>query len=421
MTTKNPTPPPRDRSRPFDVILWGATGFTGKLTAEYLAEHYAESDLRWAIAGRNADRLRTLQDDVLKRSGGRTKPEVLVGDSNDPASLKQITEQGSVVATTVGPYAIYGASMVGACVDTCTDYVDLTGEAQFVRRMIDTYQDRALEGGSRIVHCCGFDSIPSDLGCQAVQELALERHGTPCDRINLYVRALKGTASGGTIASMLNIMEEAKDPATRRLLGNPYSLNPEGMREGPDKVDAMGIGYSKDVAAWTAPFVMAGINTRVVRRSHALQGYPWGKDFGYSEVTSTGGGPRGLFRALKGSAGLMGFMFALGVPPARALLTQKLLPKPGEGPSRAAIEAGFFHIELVGGFRDRDDTVRVAVKASRDPGYGATAIMLGEAAVCLALDAAELTSDGGILTPSTAMGTRLRERLNEAGVTFRPA
>jgi short subunit dehydrogenase-like uncharacterized protein len=388
-------PRPRNRSREFDIVLWGATGYTGKLVAEYLAGNYlgGEGGLRLALAGRNEAKLRRVASDI-----GHPELAILIGDSFDAASLDALAARAEVVISTVGPYAKYGAELVGACVRNGTDYCDLTGETQFVRAMIDAHHEEAQKTGARIVHCCGFDSIPSDLGALMVQEAFKERYGRYASEVKMAAGKISGTFSGGTFASMLNLFEEMKEnPNLRKILGNPYALNPQGVR-GPDKGDQNGVGYDEHLG-WTAPFIMAAINTRVVRRSHALMGLPWGQNFRYSEVMSTGRGLAGLTRAVSFTGGIA-----------------KRLPSPGEGPSEEARKRGFFktlHVAV-----DGDDVVRGQISDTRDPGYGSTAVMLSEAAVCLALEGGQLETEGGILTPASAMGDRLIRRLRNAGLAL---
>jgi len=403
---------PRDRSRPWDIVLYGASGFTGRLTAEVMAGF--EPDVRWAIAGRNRPKLEQVRAE-LDLPPGVSRPEVLIADSTDRGALDLIARDASVVCTTVGPYAKYGTELVAACVEHGTDYCDLTGETQFIRRMVDQWHDRAVETGARIVHCCGFDSIPSDLGLLALQRALVDATGEPADHVVYALKSARGGASGGTIASMLNVLEEARDPAVRRILGHPYALNPEGDRRGPDGSDLMTARYDRDLKQWTAPFVMAAINTRVVRRSHSLMGRPWGEDFRYREVSAMGTGAKGATRAYSMAAGLGAFIGATAVKPLRALLEKTVLPSPGEGPDQAAREKGRFAVDLVG-FRGGAEVGRAKVRGSMDPGYGATSFMLAESARCLALDGATLTSPGGVLTPAVAMGARLTQRLNDVGV-----
>lgn len=404
-------PRTRNRSREFDIVLWGATGYTGRLVAEYLAATYLDGDgeLRLALAGRNEEKVRQVAKDI-----GKVDLPILVGDSFDAASLDGMASRTEVVISTVGPYATYGAELVGACVRHGTDYCDLTGEPQFIRAMIDRYHEEAKRTGARIVHGCGFDSIPSDLGALMVQEAFKDRYGRYASQVKMAVGRTSGAFSGGTFASVLNIIEElGRDPDLRKILGDPYALNPEGVR-GPDKGDQNGVRYDEHLG-WTGPFVMASVNTRVVRRSHALRGMPWGPDFRYSEVTSTGEGIKGLARAAALAGGIGAFFGGLALPLTRPILVKRL-PAPGEGPTAEQRERGHFefrHVAVANG-----QVLRGRVGDDRDPGYGSTAVMLSESAICLALQGDQLEADGGILTPATAMGMRLIERLRKAGLTF---
>ena len=301
-------PRKRDRSREFDIVLWGATGYTGQLVADYLARNYldGETGLRLALAGRNEEKVRRVAADI-----GEPELPILIGDSFDGASLDAMASRADVVISTVGPYAKYGAELVAACVRNGTDYCDLSGETQFVRAMIDAHQQEAERTGARIVHCCGYDSIPSDLGTLMVQDAFEERHGKYASEVKMAAVDMRGAFSGGTVASMMNIVDELKEnPSIRKVLGDPYALNPKGVR-GPDKGDQAGARYDQDLGMWTAPFIMAAINTRVVRRSHALMGLPWGDGFRYSEVMGTGKGPKGLSRALSVAGGVVLFMASI--------------------------------------------------------------------------------------------------------------
>jgi short subunit dehydrogenase-like uncharacterized protein len=410
--TTDPLPRVRNRSRELDIVLWGATGYTGQLVADYLARNYlgGESGLRLALAGRNEEKVRRVAADI-----GHPELPVLVGDSFDVASLDAMASRAEVVISTVGPYAKYGAELVGACARNGTDYCDLTGETQFVRAMIDQYEAEAKRTGARIVHCCGYDSIPSDLGTLMVQSAFEERYGRYANTVKMAAVDMRGAFSGGTIASMMNIVDELKtNPGLRKVLGNPYALNPEGVR-GPDKGDQTGARYDEDLGFWTAPFIMAAINTRVVRRSHALMGLPWGEDFRYSEVMGTGKGPNGLWRAVSVAGGMIAFMGSLAIPFTRPFVEKKL-PAPGEGPSAEARAKGRFKTLLVA--IGNGQQLRGVVSDDRDPGYGSTAVMLSESALCLALQGKDLDAAGGILTPATAMGHTLIERLRAAGLTF---
>ena len=404
------------KQREFDLILWGATGFTGRLVAERLARVGAERKLRWAAGGRDADKLAAVLGEI-----GAPQIPIVLGDSHDPRSMAGLARRTRAVCSTVGPYALHGSELVAACADTGTHYCDLSGEVHWMRRMIDAHEARATETGARIVHSCGFDSIPSDLGCLFLQQHAIERYGRPCSSVKLFVRRMKGSFSGGTVASMLNALEAAKhSPEDRRVMGNPYALNPAGGAVGPDGRDQARPLRDSDADSWTAPFVMAAVNTRIVRRSHALLGWPWGRRFRYAEAVITGHGVAGLARATAITAALGGFMAAASIGPARTLMNRLFLPQPGQGPTEAAREAGGFEMLLIGRHPMAPKRhLQARVTGRRDPGYGATARMLAEAAMCLALDGDRLSVKGGSWTPATAFGELLIERLADgADVSF---
>jgi short subunit dehydrogenase-like uncharacterized protein len=402
----------------FDLILWGATGFTGRLVAEYLARTQDTHRARWALAGRDRARLEQVRATL---GPAHAELPILLGDARDAASLDALVARTRVVISTVGPYAKYGNELVAACVRGGTDYCDLTGEVQWMRRMIDAHHVRAQETGARIVHTCGFDSIPSDLGVLMVQEYMREHHGGHCERIRFHVMKMRGGFSGGTVASMLQTVTETQaDPSVRRVLGNPHALDPEPRRSRPEERDQVAVRYSQELGRWTAPFVMAAVNTRVVRRSNALLGHPWGQDFLYSEVSSFPSGVKGMLAATSVTAGLGAFLAAMSVPVLRRQLEQRVLPAPGEGPSAEERERGFFDVRLLGEGTStksgRPVRLEGKVTAKGDPGYAATSRMLAESALCLAFD--EVPARGGVLTPASSMGTRLIERLRRAGMTF---
>ena len=393
--------------RDFDVVLFGATGYTGQLVAEHLAAHGGGA--RLALAGRNRERLQHVSSEI------RASLPLLVGDSQDPAFVTQLAQRAKVVCTTVGPYSRYGERLVAACVDQGASYCDLTGEVHFIRHMIDRYEDRARQSGARVVHACGFDSIPSDLGTFFLQEQARARWGAPCDDVRARITKMRGGSSGGTIASAQEVIKAAQsDAALRKLLMHPYSLNPVAEQSGPDGADRYA-PHADPEFGWTAPFIMAGCNTRIVRRTNAVLGYPYGRDFRYDEAIATGRGAKGFAAASGVSAGTLGMVVALTIPPLRKL-SERFLPKPGQGPTREQRETGYFVYELIG--TRGQDKLRVRVSADRDPGYGATAKMLGQAALCLALDADRLPVQGGSWTPASAMGMALVDRLNQVGVRF---
>ena len=401
-------------TREFDVIVWGATGFTGQLVVEYLAQTYGvDGDLRWAIAGRNRNKLDAVRDACLP-AAQRDKLPILLADSEDADSLTRLAQQTRVVCTTVGPYAKYGTPLVSACAETGTDYCGLTGEVQWMARVIPQFNDTAAATGARIVHTCGFDSVPFDMGNWYLQQQMFQRHGVYASQVKARVGRNRGAASGGTIASVLNMMEEAsRDASIRRQVANPYSLYPQGTPAGLDGPDQSSAVYDADFKQWTSPFIMAAVNTRVVRRSNALLNFPWGEDFRYDESTLE----TSRFKATRNSvAGLVG-MVALALGPTRRL-AQRFLPKPGEGPTREQREAGYYELFFLGiNPQDRSMDTMVKVCGDMDPGYGSTSKMLAEAAVCLARD--ELTVGGGFWTPASALGENYCQRLaRSAGLTF---
>jgi len=385
-------------SKEFDIVVHGATGFTGRLVIEYLLQQYpAGSGVRWAMGGRSADKLAQVRDAV------RAPPDtpLLVTDSADPASLHALMARTRLVLTTVGPYQLYGSELVAACAKAGVDYVDLCGEPAWMRQMIDAHEADAKASGARIVFSCGFDSIPFDLGVAMLQDEMRARFGTPANRVRGRVRKMKGTFSGGTAASLKATMAAAsKDPGVLDLLRNPFSLTP-GF-EGPRQPSGNKPMLDETLGLWVAPFIMAAINTRNLHRSNLLLGHAWGQDFVYDEMLVTGAGDKGEAMA-------------------HAVAADKSLggeggPKPGEGPSREEREAGFYDVLFIGS-KPNGDTLRVGVKGDRDPGYGSTSKMIAEAAVCLLQDAKDTA--GGIWTPASAMGSQLRARLQKnAGLTF---
>ncbi|MEJ7801202.1 MAG: saccharopine dehydrogenase, partial [Ilumatobacter sp.] len=343
--------------------------------------------------------------------------ERIVADATDAAAMRDLAASTQVVVSTVGPYALYGSDLVAAVAEAGIGYCDLAGEPQWMRTMIDAHGATAEASGARIVHACGFDSIPSDLGVWFTQQQAIELLGEPCTSVALRVKAMKGGASGGTVASMINMMTgSTRDAELREVLTNPYALAPEGMRTGSRQPNLSVPQHDKASGEWTAPFVMAATNTRVVHRTHALLGRPWGADFRYDEAMLMGNGPIGATKAAAVTGCLAGFGGMAAIGPGRALLGM-MLPDPGEGPSPEAQEAGFFDIRLYGETASGSKIV-TGVTGDRDPGYGSTAKMLAEAALSL-VDAPASESGAGFLTPATALGNRLIERLTEhAGLSF---
>lgn len=414
--------PPREH----DLVLFGATGFVGRLTAAYLAEN-APADLRVALAGRSRERLEAVR--ATLGSAAADWP-VEVADAADGAALADLAARTRVVATTVGPYARHGLPLVEACADAGTHYADLTGEVLFVRRAIDVAQARAVASAAKVVVSCGFDSVPSDLGVFVLAEqVAADGEGW-LGETTLYVRTLKGGLSGGTIDSMRQqVADTRSDRAGRRIIGDSYALTPDRSAEPPSRtrrparsgalgvVDAVTarLPVTRDASGrWTAPFVMASYNTRIVRRSNALSGYAYGRELRYAEVTDCGRDLTAPVKATALSGALLGLFAGMSFGPTRALLA-KVLPKPGEGPDPQAQQAGRFVLDI-----ETTTTTgaryRARVAADKDPGYSGTAVMLGESALCLALD--DLPGGGGVLTPATAMGDALVDRLRAHGFTF---
>lgn len=397
--------------RAHDLVLFGASGFVGKLVAGYLAEHAPEGT-RIALAGRTRAKVELVRADLPGR--GRSWP-VLTADSADPAALAELAASTRAVVTTVGPYARYGLPLVEACARAGTHYADLTGEVLFVRDAIDAADATARETGARIVHACGFDSVPSDL---AVAELARRAAADGAGGLTdvQTVATAKGGFSGGTIDSMRAQVAAIKErPELRRIAGHPYALSPDRAAEPATRQprDATPPTRTAD-GRWAAPFVMAPFNTRVVRRSNALQDWAYGRDFSYGEVMATGGGIGGAVAAGVVTGGLAGVLAGMSFGPTAALL-DKVLPAPGEGPDAATRARGFFRM-VTTGTTESGRRYRSVAAGPGDPGYAATAVMLGEAGLSLALD--DLPDRAGSLTPATALGTVLVDRLRAAGHTY---
>jgi short subunit dehydrogenase-like uncharacterized protein len=400
-----------DDNRRYDVVVFGATSFVGQILCRYLLETYGvDGDLKWALAGRSREKLEMVRANLGDAAGAL---DIFAVDAADESKLRHMCDRTSVVVSTVGPYALYGEPLVKACAESGTDYCDLTGEVQWIRKMIVRYESTARASGARIIHCCGFDSIPSDLGVWFLQQQSQTSFGKVCSRVKLRVKAARGGVSGGTIASLMNVLKEGdQDPEIRRQLANPYSLCLESSDQRVKQPSGNDIIFDTDFSSWTAPFVMSSINTRIVHRSNTILGYPYGRDFKYDESVLTGRGLRGWCRA---TASKLGLGLAL-LGPIRRMLARCLLPKPGQGPSPLQQEQGFFDIRLFGR-TDSGQTLRVKVTGDRDPGYGSTAKMLGEAAVCLAWDVSKSDCQGGFWTPASALGDKLLQRLQtHAGV-----
>jgi short subunit dehydrogenase-like uncharacterized protein len=399
--------------RKFDVVLFGATGFTGKLVAEYLSKH-GPKDLRWCIAGRNQEKLEAVRREL---DLGDDVP-IRIADGHDEKALAALVPETRTVCTTVGPYAKHGVLLARIAAKSGTHYCDLTGEPQFIRRSIDENHEAAQKSGARVVHTCGFDSIPFDLGVFLLWDHAKKTGAKGLRWAKGFCGATKGGFSGGTIASMAVLFDEAtKDKDVRRLLGDPHALDPvrPGRTDDPFEQDQRTVRFDPDLERWTAPFLMATVNTRVVRRSNALTPGHYGDGFKYQESMSLTKGPKGFMMATGITAALGGFAAALAFPATRKLIQNKL--KPGDGPSKEQRENGYFKTTFIA---ETDDgrKIRSRVEGDGDPGYQETARMLGEAAMCLARDGDRLPKEPGpgVLTPATAMGMPLVDRLRAAGM-----
>jgi short subunit dehydrogenase-like uncharacterized protein len=386
-------------SSKFDIVVYGATGFTGQLVAEYLAAHYkGDANLKWAMAGRSKDKLASVRDAV----GAPADTPLIVADAGDPASLKAMVAQTKSVITTVGPYLLYGNELLSACVAAGVDYFDLCGEPIWMRQKIEQHEAEAKKSGARIVFSCGYDSLPFELGVFYAQEEAKKAFGAPSARVKGRVRAMSGTVSGGTAASMRAIIEATmKDLSLVTMLRDPFVLTP-GF-DGPKQPLGNRPVFDEDLKSWTAPFVMANINTRNVHRSNMLLGFPYGKEFVYDEMVVTGPGEQGEAMAKK-------------VMAANNKFSGTDVPKPGEGPSKEERENGMYDLLFVAIAPDGKQ-VRAVVKGDRDPGYGSTSKMISECAICLLRDTPDVPA--GIWTPGAAMGHKLIKRLvDHAGLTF---
>lgn len=415
---------PVTATREYDIVLYGATGFVGKLTAEYLAK--AAGKARIALAGRSTDRLRAIRDTLGESAQSW---QLLTADASQPKTLDAMAEQTQVVVTTVGPYTRYGLPLVAACAAAGTDYADLTGEPPFMRESIDLYHKQAQDTGARIVHACGFDSIPSDLTVYALYRRAREDGSGELIDTDFVVRSMSGGISGGTIASGVEVLDAvSRDPDLRRQFADPYTLSPDRDAEPelgpqPDLPRRRGGQIAPELTGlWTAGFMMAPSNTRIVRRSNALQDYAYGRRFRYTEHMNVGSSVLAPVVSAVVS-GIGNAVSALGSRYFRLLprtLVDRALPKPGTGPSEAVRERGFYKVET---YTATTSGARyVATMAQRgDPGYKATAVLLGESGLALAMDRDALSDLHGVLTPAAAMGDALMARLPAAEVSLETA
>ncbi|NND83345.1 MAG: saccharopine dehydrogenase [Gammaproteobacteria bacterium] len=385
------------QNKELGIIVYGATGYTGRLVCEYLYKQYGVGgDVSWAMAGRSQQKLEQVRDEM----GISSEVPLIVADAGTPSSIDDMVRRTSVVLTTVGPYQLYGSDLVRACAEAGTDYVDLCGEPGWMHEMIAAHDEAAKASGARIVFSCGFDSVPFDLGVLFLQQQAEQQLQAPLSRIKGRVRAMKGTFSGGTLASFKATMAKAaKNPELVQVLTNPFALT-EGF-SGPAQPSGHKPVYDEDLASWSAPFVMATINTKNIHRSNLLLGHAYGENFVYDEMMLTGPGEKGEAMAKAVAADT-----SMAEDPRQ----------PGEGPSKEERETGHYDV-LFAGSDESGNSISVSVQGDKDPGYGSTSKMIAESAVCLLLNPDESVS--GILTPASAMGSQLIDRLQaNAGLSF---
>ncbi|MFK8010793.1 MAG: trans-acting enoyl reductase family protein [Marinicellaceae bacterium] len=402
------------KTKQYEIVIFGASSFVGKIICEYMLQQFPAEDLSFAMAGRSEDKLLELKKNLGKKA--KDIP-LIIADANNLEQLKTMCDQAKVIMSTVGPYDLYGETLIQACVETGTDYCDLTGEPHWIKKMLIAYEQQAKKSGARIVHCTGFDSIPSDLGVYYTQREAKKIFGTNCSNIKMRIKNMRGAASGGTIATALNIAKELKkDPEVRRDMINPYSLCPKNhgfkVRQKPIKLE-----YDETFKTWIGPFFMSSINTRIVHRSNALNEKSYGENFHYSEGVMTGKGIKGKTKARGIYWGLAAFFTGAGIAPIRAFLGRFVLTKPGQGPSKKDQENGFYDFRFVGTTEDGQQ-IQTKVYGDMDPGYGSTAKIMSQAAACLAQDVSADVA-GGFWTPATVLSDKLIDRLNNySGVTF---
>ncbi len=394
----------------FDIIIWGATSFTGKLVTEYIFKKYASSKIKWAIAGRNLKKLEKIRYQVADEN-----IPIFIADSFDEESLSKFVKKTKVVCSTVGPYSLYGTKLVKLCVDNNTNYCDITGEAHWIRSLIDRFHEEAKSKKIKIINSCGFDSIPSDMGVYFIQNEIKKINNNYAKSIKMRVAGIRGGISGGTYSSINNLLKEAyRDKSIFKVLNNPYGLNPKDKMEGLDKKDLRKIIFDKESNSWIYPFIMAGINTKIVRRSNALSNFIYGKDFRYEEAMIAGKGISGFWKAI-----LAVFPLAMiGLNPNSFLkkIVDSFMPKPGEGPGIEKRKNGFYNLRFYITLNN-NRTAFAKVIGDSDPGYGSTSKMLAESALCLAFD--NLSDNYGVITPSSGMGDKLLNRLKEnAGLSF---
>jgi len=405
----------------YDLVIMGATGFTGKLVVEYLIKYYGVKNEKftWAIAGRNQKKLNKVKNSFDHIDSRSNNIPTIVVDSHSPTLLDSMTSSCRLVISTVGPYLKFGKLLIESCVKNSTHYCDLTGEVPFIRDSIDLFDLKAKENNCRIIHSCGFDSIPSDIGVHLLQTEALKRFNKPCDEVYLYVQSMRGGFSGGTIDSMINISKYiASDPEHHKILKSPFALNPrESLKNNTHQPSLKSVKWNDNIKRWVCPFIMSGINTRVVRRTNALTDYRYGYNFRYSEVYSFRKGIKGFFRAMIMLIALVSIQVSIKARPLLWILKKYYLPMSGEGPSKEKRENGFFKLNIIGSVNNIEKNT-IAVIGNSDPGYSASAKMISESALSILLDHERIPKVCGVLTPASGIGTILAERLKDKGIKF---
>jgi len=405
----------------YDLVIMGATGFTGKLVVEYLIKYYGVKNQKftWAIAGRNQKKLEKLKTSFQDIDPHSNDLEILVVDSHDSTLLDNMTSACRLVISTVGPYLKFGKPLIESCVKNSTHYCDLTGEVPFIRESIDLFNLKAKKNKCRIIHSCGFDSIPSDIGVLLLQMDSLKKFNETCDEMKLYVRSIRGSLSGGTIESLINISKYIKsNPEAQDILKSPFALNPmDSLKNDTRQFSLKSVKWNNEIQRWICPFLMSGINTRIVRRTNAITDYSYGYNFRYSEVHSFKKGLKGFSRAMIMLIGLGIIQISINNRPLLWILKKFNLPKPGEGPSKEERENGFFKMNIIGSINNIEKN-SLSVIGDSDPGYSATAKMLTESALSVLLEKEKIPKAFGVLTPASGIGVTLVERLKGKGINF---
>ena len=405
-----------------DLIVFGATGFTGKLVVEYLIKNYGLENQKftWAIAGRDKEKLEELKHSFIGIDPQSVNIRTYVADSFNSESLDILTSSCRAIISTVGPYLKYGLPLVESCVKNHTNYCDLTGEVPFIRESINLFHEKALKNRCKIIHSCGFDSIPSDLGVLLLQKDSLEKFNKVCDNVNLYVRSIRGGISGGTISSMINIKKYIHSHSENiDVLKSPYSLNPSDKINNNVRQPVLkSVRWDNTFNKWTSPFLMSGVNTRVVHRTNAIAEFSYGENFRYNELSSFDKGLKGFLKACTMLVTLAFLQFSMGSNLLLWILKKTIFPKPGEGPSKGKMQSGFFKLKLIGSINDMQKN-SVTVFGDSDPGYSATAKMLTESALSTLLNQNKILKKYGVLTPASGIGLTLIERLKGKGIVFK--